>query len=231
MNIVPAQVFPARWECSVSGGLFVYQGDLAPNIWGSLKTVKPGFGFYFGRNISPKYAIGLVANFANLKGDETKYDNPDYRQYRAFKFTSPLSEVYLKGILNLEPYSSYTLKWKPHVFLGFGMVFLDTKRDYSSFQPAVFGPGSAAVDGLAIDTTVPGNRNQVVIPIGIGVRRFISEDFSIIFEGSYRITDTDYIDGYSEAANPDLNDHYLVFTVGVAYKFGRKSKYSCPVVN
>lgn len=225
-----AQLSPAKYEVAVNGGAFVYQGDLAPRVWGSLKTMRPGFGVHISRVISPSFAAGLAVNIASLEGDETRYEVPAFRKFRAFKFTAPLREVYMQIKWNIEPITPFDLPVKPYLFAGVGMASLETKIDYSGFNAAYFGAGSPTVTGLAIDIAKPSKKTKFVIPVGFGLRFYLSPDFCLNFESSYRVTSTDYIDGFSEAANPDMNDHYLVQTVGLAYRFGRRSKYSCPVV-
>ncbi len=229
-SAVVAQLFPAKYELGLTGGAFVYQGDLAPRVWGSIKTTRPGFGGYAGRIISPAVTLRLAFNIGTLKGDETRFDKPEYRKFRAFKFTGTLREFSLQLKVNLESLTPYTFKWKPYVFAGLGIAYINITTDYSEFKAAYFGTNSATVTGLAIDITKPAKMQKPVIPIGVGLRYYLSEDLSLNFEGSYRLTNTDYIDGFSESANPNMNDHYLVSTVGVSYKFGRKSRYACPVV-
>ncbi len=224
-------VNPAKYEVGIHAGAFVYQGDLAPRVWGSIKTTRPGFGGYIAKIFSPFVDVRFAFNISSLKGDETKFERPAFRRYRAFKFTSTLREFHLLAKLNLEEMSAYTLKWKPYIFAGVGIAYFDRKMDYSEFQPAFFGAGSQSVLGLVVDITKPSQLTKPVIPVGVGLRNYLTRDVALNIEGSYRLTNTDYIDGYSESANPSLNDHYLVLTVGLSYKFGRKSKYACPVVS
>ncbi len=227
---VTAQLFPAKYELGLTGGGFIYQGDLAPRVWGSLKTTRPGFGGYAGRILSPAVTIRFAFNIGTLRGDETKFDRPEYRKYRAFKFTGTLREFSLQAKLNLESLTPYTLKWKPYLFAGVGIAYINTRTDYSEFEAGFFGPNSSTITGLAIDITRPAKMQKPVVPIGVGLRYYLTEDLSLNIEGSYRLTNTDYIDGFSQSANPNMNDHYLVATVGLSYKFGRKSRYACPVV-
>ncbi len=229
-NGVAAQLFPAKYELGLTGGAFVYQGDLAPRVWGSIKTTRPGFGGYAARILSPAVALRFAFNIGTLKGDETKFDRPEYRKYRAFKFTGTLREFGLQLKVNLESLTPYLFKWKPYVFAGVGIAYINTNMDYRDFESGYFGANSSTVNGLAIDITKPAKMQKPVVPIGVGLRHYLSEDLSLNLEGSYRLTNTDYIDGFSQSANPSMNDHYLVGTVGLSYKFGRKSKYSCPVV-
>jgi hypothetical protein len=227
---VSAQIFPAKYEVGLTGGAFIYQGDLAPRVWGSIKTTRPGFGGYAGRILSPAVAVRFAFNIGTLKGDETKFDMPEFRKYRAFKFKGTVREFSLQLKLNMESLTPFTLQWKPYVFAGLGVAYINTAADYSEFEAGYFGANSSTINGLAVDITKPAKKQKPVIPIGLGIRRYLTEDLSLNVEGSYRLTNTDYIDGFSESANPKMNDHYLVATVGLSYEFGRKSRYACPVV-
>jgi hypothetical protein len=48
-------------------------------------------------------------------------------------------------------------------------------------------------------------------------------------EATYRITASDYIDGFSFSGNPVKNDHYYGLTLGISYRFGWNG-ISCPKV-
>jgi hypothetical protein len=41
---------------------------------------------------------------------------------------------------------------------------------------------------------------------------------------------TDYLDGFSQAANPTENDHYGIYSIGAVYRIGKKNTLACPVV-
>lgn len=224
------QFLPAKYEAGLYLGAYVYQGDLAPRVWGSLKTTRPGIGIHIARIISPSFSVGAGFNVATLRGDETKFDNPAYRKFRAFKFTSELKEVNLHAKWSFMGPGNFGRTFEPYLFAGVGAAFVNTDMDYSEFAPEYFGDSSKTVTGLAIDITKPARKTIPVVPVGFGLRYSLSPDLSLNLETTYRLTNTDYIDGYSQSANPSLNDHYLSQTVGVSYKFGRKSKYDCPMV-
>jgi outer membrane receptor protein involved in Fe transport len=67
-----------------------------------------------------------------------------------------------------------------------------------------------------------------VLPMGIGIRYPISSRISINAETSYRFTFTDYLDGFSKAANDSRRDSYLSHTVGLIYKFRNNLMMKCP---
>ena len=80
-----------------------------------------------------------------------------------------------------------------------------------------------------------------VLPVGAGLRYFFSPKFGLNLEASYRVSFTDYIDGFSQAANPDLKDHYMNYALGIIFRpggdsgsgsggYGGKSKLGCPVL-
>ena len=47
-------------------------------------------------------------------------------------------------------------------------------------------------------------------------------------EASYRFTFTDYLDGFSEVANPKKKDYYSSYSVGLIYTLGVKNTLNCP---
>jgi hypothetical protein len=102
-------------------------------------------------------------------------------------------------------------------------------------DPAVFGEGSEVQEGLVIDAAKSTPRIIPVVPVGAGVRYALNDHFSLIGETSYRLSFTDYLDGFSKSANPNKNDHYLSHSIGVIYSFNKKntgkSRLGCPSVN
>jgi opacity protein-like surface antigen len=223
-------VFPAKYEVGINVGLYVYQGDLVPSILGSFRTAKPGIGLYLGRTISPSFSAGIAFNASSLRGDDALYDKPAFRKHRAFKFNSTLKEVSVQAKYNLTHFFAYEPRFQPYIFAGIGLAFINTSSDFSRLDRTYFSETSSTVVGLAPDMAKPARKTRPVLPLGIGFRYDLSPNFTLALETAYRLTNTDYIDGFSISANPKLNDHYLSQTVGVSYKFGRKSRYDCPIV-
>jgi opacity protein-like surface antigen len=223
-------VFPAKYEVGLNVGLYVYQGDLVPSILGSFRTARPGVGIYLGRTISPSFSLGAAFNVSSLEGDDALYDKPEFRKHRAFRFKSSLKELSLQAKYNLTGFFAYQPRLQPYIFAGIGVAVFNTEMDYSRLDRNYFSETSSTVVGLATDIVKPAKKTKPVLPLGVGLRYDLSSNFTLNMETAYRLTNTDYIDGFSLSANPKLNDHYLSQTVGVSYKFGRKSKYDCPVV-
>ena len=227
MYFLQAQIDLSKYEVGLSGGVFVYQGDLTPQAIGSYKTMKLQLALHLYRILSPAFSLRLNINRGKLYGDDAKYSNPDWRQQRNFNFTTPVTELSLQGVWSFLHAGSP--RFSPYLFAGAGFSFLKIKRDWSNINTTVFGEGSDVMNSLAIDSAKTLPRIIPVIPVGAGVRYALNDRFSLIGETSYRLSFTDYLDGFSKAANPGKNDHYLSHSIGVIYSFNKKNKtLDCP---
>jgi Domain of unknown function (DUF6089) len=226
-----AQTDLPKYEFGVNIGFLVYQGDLTPEQFGSFKTQKISLGLHASKILS--HSFSLLANFAfgKLKGDDGLYDNPEFRKQRNFNFTSPVTELTGQVVWNITG-SNYAEKgFSPYLFAGAGISFLKINRDWSNININYFGgEASEVLVGLGADTVHSLPRIIPVIPVGGGIKYFFKPNWAVNTEASYRIATTDYLDGFSEAANPAKKDNYLGYSVGVIYRTGNKNKLGCPVM-
>ena len=230
------------------GGLF-YQGDLAPKFVGSFKTAKAVGGIFYNRILSPYWSVRANLDFGGLKGDDAKNDKPDYMQKRNFNFSTPLTELSLLGVYNFFGNNldgSMTQRLSPYVFAGGGVAFVDIKRDWSKIDSSMLHGGGNTLAGLMKDSAAEMPTSIAVIPMGAGVKYALSPRVALALEGTYRVTFTDYLDGFSYAANPEKKDSYYSLTIGAIFNFGGssgsgygnggkfrkggKSKTGCPTV-
>jgi len=222
-----------KYEIGVNAGAIIYQGDLTPYALGSLNTMKPVFGFYGTRNLNSRHAIRLQIMRGWLKGDDAKYDIPSWRQQRNFNFKTPVTEIsglFVWNLIGLKPNEAGIINFSPYFFGGIGYSFLKIKRDWSRFNVAHFASQTTILNGLTEDINHDVPKGIIVFPVGAGVRYGINEKLSFTLEGSYRLTGTDHLDGFSKAANPNMNDHYYTLTAGLIYSFGKRNKFDCPVI-
>ncbi|MFZ9387891.1 MAG: outer membrane protein [Chitinophagaceae bacterium] len=209
---------------------FVYQGDLTPEALGSFRTIRPGLVLSAGRVFSGSFIMRVNASFGGLRGDETKYDHPEFRRYRAFRFRTPVVEITPQLVWNLLG-KNYRVKGiSPYIFGGAGVGFFNTRRDHSDFNAAYFSALPDITDRIAEDDKITPSRVRFILPVGAGIRWSISESFLMTAESAYRFLFSDYLDGFSQAVNPDQNDHYHTISVGVTYRMGNKSTLACPVI-
>jgi hypothetical protein len=220
----------SKFEIGLNAGVFVYQGDLTPSQLGSYNTMKPELNFFLNRMISPVFSLRTNLAVGGLKGDDAKYSVPKYRQQRNFNFNSPAFEVseLLVADLFKTNMSRSSSGLSPYLFAGLGLSLLNIKRDWSRFNAEYFSSEPGTLSGLVADQQHPLPMLIPVLPMGIGIRYAISPRISINAETSYRFTFTDYLDGFSKAANDSRRDSYLAHTIGLIFQFRNNSWMKCP---
>ena len=216
----------------LNGGVYVYQGDLTPERFGSFKTSQPGFSFFAKKPINNFLAARLHISIAKLMGDDSRYSSPAYMQHRNFYFTTPVKEFSAQLIWNILRKTSDDRGIMPYLFSGAGVSFIGVKKDYSRVDTSFYSPISEFSENLAIDNAKGTPRSLLSVPVGIGAEYSISNRFSVNVEISYRFIFTDYLDGFSQSAGPKYKDHYHSTSAGLIYKFGKKDKggVGCPVM-
>jgi opacity protein-like surface antigen len=233
LNINSQSSLIPKYEIGFHVGSFIYQGDLTPNEFGAFNTMKPGFGISATRNINSLYAFRLQLLLGSLKGDDAKYATPAWRKQRNFNFKTPVTEISalaVRNITGLIPNEAGIINFSPYVFAGISYSFLKIKRDWSNFNYSHFAGETGVVNGLTEDINHKLPKGIFSLPVGFGVRYGINEKLSFSLEGTYRILDTDYLDGFSKAANPDKNDHYHTLMAGLIYSFGKRNRFDCPKI-
>jgi hypothetical protein len=226
-----AQNKSSKYELGIAVGAFVYQGDLTPHRLGSLKTLRPGIIVHGSRKINATMALRLNLSIASLRGDDSKYNVPAYRQQRNFKFSTPLIELSPQLVWSPWGWEEVGPKISPYVFGGVGLSYLRIRPDWSNFNASHFILEENLPARIAEDIAHGTPRLLPVIPVGAGIRYAISPKLVMNAELSYRTTFTDYLDGFSKAANPNLKDKYYSVSVGVIYRFGKSNNsWDCPPV-
>lgn len=230
-NAANAQDQPG-YEISAGLAAMVYQGDLTPSKLGSYRTLRPGISLAGSKLLNDYWSVRLGLSLGGLRGNDSKYKTPAYRQERNFRFSSTVTEISAVAVYHLLGNNGDN-EWKvisPYLFGGIGFSFLRTRRDDADFNAAYFGAESWVVEGLVADRSRNPVRRLLVFPVGAGVRYPLTSRISLSFETSYRIAFTDYLDGFSKSAGPDHNDYYYSHTASIIYNFSRNKGIACPVV-
>lgn len=215
----------------LNGGAYIYQGDLTPNNLGSFRTIQPGFSLFVKKPINHFLAARVHISIARLKGDDSRYSKPEFRQQRNFNFSTPVKEFSAQLVWNILGRNYEDRGIMPYIFTGAGVSFISVKKDHSRMDPVIFGETSEVYAGLAADNARGTPRALLSVPAGIGAEYPLSDRFSVNIETSYRFIFTDYLDGFSRSANPKLQDHYHSTSAGIIYKFGKKDNgIGCPVI-
>ena len=217
-----AQNTSGKNEIGLNAGALFYQGDLASGLVGSYKTARPTIGIYYNRILTPYWAVRANLVAGALAGDDALNERPAYMRRRNFNFHTPLAEVSALAVFNVfgNNANDNVVKFSPYVFAGAGASFVNIHRDWSKIDSSMVHAGSPTLAGLIKDTTTKLHHAIPAIPVGAGVKYNILPRISLTLEGNYRVLFTDYLDGFSYAANPARKDGYYSLTIGAVYNFG-----------
>jgi hypothetical protein len=219
----------SKWEIGAGLGANIYQGDLTPKRLGSFRHVRPGILLLANYQAWQKTKLQLMLNSGRLYGNDASYDNPGYRQQRAFKFKTTFHEAQLKAVYQLhENYAEDASLLFPYIHAGIGVAYIRTAKDASALSNKLATDEPQILAGLALDDARKPNKLIVTIPVGFGVRKNVLPRWDAFAEANYRITFNDYIDGFSEAVNPKRKDGYYGINVGMIYKFRKDNSIGCP---
>lgn len=215
-----------KYEAGVRLSALIYQGDLTPSFIGSARTITPGFGIFGTRILNDKLSVRLNLDYNRLRGNDAAYTVPEWRQQRNFRFTASALELTGNLVYNLRGGYSER-KFQPYVFGGAGLALLNIKRDYSSFNYEYFSEQAWVYEGLMADIAKKPPRLTFIMPVGGGIKYPLTQKLSLFGEASYRLMITDYLDGFSKAADSKYKDHYSNISVGLIYRLGN-SGINCP---
>ncbi|MCB0569815.1 MAG: OmpA family protein [Phaeodactylibacter sp.] len=216
MTILP-MVLPAqyRWEGGLLGGGAIYQGDLAFSALGSLKDVQPVYGLALRRHLSPRLSLRAQLLRGQLSGSDAR---PHERASRGFSFKTDISEYALLAEWYVFPSELSDGIATPYLFAGGALLSMAPKPDF-------FGNGADPPNaGVKADAQAGYSHTRFVLPLGLGLRFNLSEQWRLGLELGARATFTDYIDGISAAANPEKNDWYTTGSLVVTYHWGTQDR-------
>lgn len=220
-----AQLKGSPYEIGINIGTGLYEGDLAPTLLSPYKSPALFLGFSGSKKLTNAFAVQADLSFGKVKADDANYSNPAYRQQRNFNFKTRVIE--LSASIFWSPLARERIL-TPYLFAGVGVSFLKVKRDYSNLNAEYFSNDPAIREGLPEDIAHKLPKVIPVLPVGAGLCYSLTKKIALNFQTSYRLMSTDYLDGFSKAANPSKKDHYYTHTVGLIYSFGKKNTLACP---
>jgi hypothetical protein len=193
-----------KFEMGIFAGTSYYLGDINPSR--QFYSAAPSFGGLMKYNFNDRYALRLSGLYGGLSADDLDFEN-GFQQQRAEFFNTNFFEVDLHLEFNFMPFFPVDNKkvFSPYVFSGIGYSFM-----------------------LAL-----GN-NQVVLPMGVGVKYSFRRRLTFNLEWGFRKTFADNLDGVSNLGSEDFasafhnNDWYSVAGIGISFRLFDSSG-NCPV--
>ncbi len=216
----------------LEGGVFLgganYVGDVVVPDFFDLSNTNFAYGLLIRHSFQPKLALRGNLLFGKIQGNDADYDDPSWRQDRAFSFESPLTEISLQlewSPLTKQWYNTsetgdtmenkvFQKSWSPYIFAGIGGVFFDPVTNYNT------AANGELKDEISIDQNADYSTFNVNFPMGVGVKFDLSEKAVLGIEGGVRPPITDYLDGVSVAGNSDKDDWYGFGGLTLTFRLG-----------
>jgi hypothetical protein len=216
-----------KLEIGIGLGPLIFLGDLGGNR-GLGRTFVKDINFPITKlckgiyiNIAPTEWLGfrIAANQGMLEGDDKLAPNAggeeQYRKLRNLSFKTNLIEAYgaveFYPTVMFEQYDGLQGKLRPYGIIGIGIYHFNPMAQDDNGTWVALQPLHLEGQGFA---EYPDRKNykltQMNIPMGFGVKYYISESMFIGLEVLHRKLFTDYIDDVSTRyIDPALFDKYL----------------------
>jgi opacity protein-like surface antigen len=190
----------------IFAGTINYQGDLKPNSF-TFQRSNPVFGVIFRKPLNRWLTWRSGISFGKVEGADRF--NRDYLQTRNLSFYSSITEIYTSIAVTILDIS--TKRFTPYLYGGIGVFHFNPWTYDVQGNKIHLKPLSTEGQGLAV---YPGQKpyslNELMVPIGAGIKFAVSDHIHVGIEFSQRKTFTDYLD--------DVSTHYVDQDVLLAAK-------------
>jgi hypothetical protein len=217
------------FEAGITIGPSNFLGDLGGNMGkgttflkdNNIQMTKLMFGGYLTYQPNEWLGFRLAANFGSIEGDDAiikpKGGLEEARYRRNSNFRSKIQEVFLVAELyptvffEYEP-SDVFRKFRPYAVIGVGAFHFNPQgTDPQTGNWVNLKPLRTEGQGFA---EFPDRKEykltQINVPMGVGIKYFANETFSVALEVIHRKTFTDYIDDVSTSyIDPALFYNYM----------------------
>ncbi|TDQ30323.1 type IX secretion system protein PorG [Tenacibaculum caenipelagi] len=167
-------------------------------------------GLVYKYNLNPRIALRGSYTYIPISGNDIDADNP-FRQSRGYSFSNTIHEFAAGVEFNFFDYniSDYRTTFTPYILAEIAAF------NYKS-------PESVT----ASNTILLKNKFSYSLPVGVGIKGRLADNFAIAFETGVRFALVDDIDFTTNKINSldfggDGNDWYVFSGVSIVYTFGR----------
>jgi hypothetical protein len=212
---------------SISVGTLNYYGDLSPTqkkISTDISLSRPGLGFGYSKRLTPRFALDASFFYGSIEGSDAASANKNdlvnaiYRYQRNLSFRNRIEELTLVTVIDLyknEDMYVNRVSFTPYIIAGIGVMHHNPQATVPSYDLLgnPFANAGKWVDLHKLGTEgqystlqntdvnygiKPYKLFQVVIPIGMGARLRLTNNFDLSAEFSIRYLFTDYLDDVSK---------------------------------
>jgi len=195
----------AQIDGSLKLGMSGYQGDVhcrTDESIGVLQQLNASFGIGARTALSETVGLRVEGSYFKLTGDEAIFGDAGHAK-RGWAFDNSFIEVAamvdweLMGKKRFGNNGAFKRTLTPVIFGGIGFM---TNNPNATFNNAT----SANIS----EDIANGSKVQLAVPVGLGLKYYLTERFALGLEAGLRLPVSDYYDGISLSANEENNDAY-----------------------
>lgn len=190
-----SQRFYDRQEYGLSAAATQYFGDLNPDY--GFNTVKPAGGVFYRYYFNPYISARLNLMYGQIAGDD-KNAKHDFEKARNLNFKSNFLEASVVGEFNFFYFQTGNPdhRFTPYITLGVGGIYANPFTEYGG-RKIFLQPLGTEGQNMEAYKDRQYHKVNVVVPVGAGVKYWISPGLNLGFELVHRFTTTDYLDDVS----------------------------------
>ena len=183
----------SSWEVGAFLGVSNYQGDLAPDMVPSETHL--ALGIALRQNVNPYFAFTYELTYGRVSGNDNNFES---LKTRNLSFYSDIVEIapmvqfnFFHYALGLSP-KHYT----PYFMTGIAMFHFNPMTEYNGHTYTLQKLGT---EGQGIVQGAPGKYQlwAFSVPMGLGMKFKINDQWNFDIHAAYRMTFTDYLDDVS----------------------------------
>ena len=195
-----------KGEIGLMGGASFYRGDIASDIL----FYKPNIGVFYKKQLNDYVGLRLNYEYISIGANDLQSNN-FYDFKRGLNFTRVSHDVSLMGEFYFLKYINGNKQYRFTPYVGFGV-----------------GAWESISGSTNIDT--PKTQRTILFPVNLGFKYNISGSWNIFTEVTYRFTNSDKIDYFSDVnyhipagsstiyqASTSGGDQYFSTKLGVSY--------------
>lgn len=213
----PARKAPNSWEVGGFLALNNFYGDLVQPDVLSLKSTRLSLGGFGRLYLSDPLDLRISFSYGRLAASDLDYEE---KANRGISFTRNMAEF--AAVMEWEPFNkglydgtgTFQKSVSPYLFGGLGLLLGKPSLDYEN--SSVESSTGARMDQNNLKS------GHFIVPIGLGLKFYTSESSTFSFEYGLRPVFNDYLEGVSNAGNPEANDWYGVFSLMLAKRLNTK---------
>ena len=213
--LIPTILFSQSqtWEGGLAIGGLNYTGDLVKSTFPNVQETNTWISIYAGRQLRENLALQAHLGTGTISGDDRNYED---RKLRSFYFQTQIVELQVRlQWYPFQPPGQTEKRFNPYGFGGIGLFYLSPDATLNRAKLPNLR------EAIEFDQNNLPSRLQPALPFGVGLDFQLNRRIKLGLEADLRLTSTDYLDGVSQAGNPEGNDWYGSLSLKVGYHFGK----------